>query len=184
MATTLCSQIVRSRALEARWDLLVTNIEKQAQRDRNVEVDPKNVGLNGCAKAESRFKINKPANQTAARLHRRVPKGDVEQRAEDISTNAQFECVNRAFLGRRAGSGSRLGMRRWRACLGWWRRRRRALGWWWWRRWAGLFGGGGHGGRSRSWFRVRFGFGSGAASAAGCGHGEEEEVKDKEEGHG
>nr|GMD80973.1 hypothetical protein Pyn_06004 [Ipomoea batatas] len=54
-----------------RW-LFATGVKQQAERDRNVEVDPKNVSFQGGAKADSRLEIQETAEGRATMRIRRV----------------------------------------------------------------------------------------------------------------
>ena len=74
-------------ALEASWDALPTVIQKQAQRDWHVQIDPQNVGLKSRAEAHSSFKINKTLNEAAAWGLWRGAHDKVHQVIQQIGTN-------------------------------------------------------------------------------------------------
>lgn len=76
--------------MEPSWDLVSTDVKKQAECNRNVKVDAENAGSDGSAEAYSSFEIGKALDESAARLNWRCANGDVKQVIEDISTNPQF----------------------------------------------------------------------------------------------
>lgn len=73
-------------ALEAWWNALPAVIQKQAQRDRHVQIDPQNVGLNRSAEAHSGFQINKTLNEAAAWGLWWGPHNQVHQVIQQIGT--------------------------------------------------------------------------------------------------
>lgn len=75
-----------SSALEIARNLVRANIEKQAEGDRNVEIEAQNVSFKGSAEADCSFKINEALNERAARGHWWLPQSRIEQAIQHIGT--------------------------------------------------------------------------------------------------
>nr|GMC96866.1 hypothetical protein Pyn_06004 [Ipomoea batatas] len=67
----IAASIINGTDEVRRW-LFATGVKQQAERDRNVEIDPKNVSFQGGAKADSRLEIQETAEGRAAMRIRRV----------------------------------------------------------------------------------------------------------------
>ncbi|GMG98990.1 hypothetical protein Nepgr_000830 [Nepenthes gracilis] len=100
----------RSSTLESRRDRFLASAKKNAERHRHFQVNPKNIGLDGGAKAERSLQVRQPLKQSAAPTPRgRGPNDDVDE-AEDVGADAELQRVSGA--GRRCrrrvyGGGSR-----------------------------------------------------------------------------
>nr|GME11589.1 hypothetical protein Pyn_06004 [Ipomoea batatas] len=68
-----------------RW-LFATGVKQQAERDRNVEVDPKNVSFQGGAKADSRLEIQETAEGRATMRIRRVSDHRADTSVQQLGT--------------------------------------------------------------------------------------------------
>lgn len=95
-----------SRALEATRGLPGANVEKQAERDRNVEVNTQNVCSNGGAEADGGLKVGEPLDESAAWSHRRLTNRHVQQTVEHIGAHPKFQCVPGARCRSTSGAGS------------------------------------------------------------------------------
>ena len=60
--------IANSSTFETRRNLLVTLVEKNAERYRNVKVDSKNVNLESSAETDCSLEVNQTLNKRAAWL--------------------------------------------------------------------------------------------------------------------
>lgn len=76
--------------LEAWRELLCATVKEQAQRNRDVKVDSKNVGLNGSAKAHSNFKVHKPVKDSTARCIRRAPDNSPNRPIQQLGAYPQL----------------------------------------------------------------------------------------------
>lgn len=81
----VCCVVYLSGTLEFARNFVRANIEKQAKRERNVEVDAQNVSFNGSAEADGGFKVCKALDERAARRDGWLPKSHVEQAVQHIS---------------------------------------------------------------------------------------------------
>uniref|UniRef100_A0A1J3JLY1 Uncharacterized protein n=1 Tax=Noccaea caerulescens TaxID=107243 RepID=A0A1J3JLY1_NOCCA len=64
----VASSATGSTALELRWKALVTNVEKNAERYRNVEVDAENVSPKSSAETDGSLEVSQPLDDRAAWL--------------------------------------------------------------------------------------------------------------------
>lgn len=76
--------------MEVPGDVLIADIKEQTEGERDVQVDPEDVGLDGGAEADGSLEIEQPLDERAARQLRRCPNGNVEQAAEKIGTYTQL----------------------------------------------------------------------------------------------
>lgn len=97
--------------MESGGDFLPTVVQQEAEVNRKVEVDSKNVGFNSRAEADGGLEVGKVFEQSAARRFRRLADVEVDE-AENVSADAELEGVGRAFApARLRGFRARAGLR-------------------------------------------------------------------------
>lgn len=82
-----------SCTLEAIRHTLPTVIQQQAQRDRDIEVDPEDARFDGSAEADGSLEVGKAREEATARGLRRCAHDDVDQVIQQVGAHAQFQGI-------------------------------------------------------------------------------------------
>ncbi|CAM0871193.1 unnamed protein product [Alopecurus aequalis] len=79
---------------------LAALVEEEDKVNGDIELDPKDVGLDGGAEADGGVEVNEPAEQWAALLVRRHAQLELEQ-VQHVAAHLQLQRVDRALAGGR-----------------------------------------------------------------------------------
>lgn len=75
-----------------------TLVDEQAERNRDVEIDAQDVGLNGSAKTNGSIEIDQTFDEGAARFGRSLNADDsAHQSIKHVGTHIELQCIDRAL---------------------------------------------------------------------------------------